>query len=115
MGKLEDMLASGRAPGILVRGGYAKDPLPVAMPIGSRQSGESKAKAMRRHRIALEAAARDQAAMNRMGRKRSDDVRLIGSSDLAEVCERVQRGETDVFDDRQKFLRDTGALFDHEK
>lgn len=114
MGKLEEMLASGRAPGILVRGAYARDPLPVEMPLAAGRA-KSRAQMQQELRRGFEAAALEEKRRRSGSRRRDGEMRLLGVTPIEEVTERLARGEDDVLHDREKFLRDTGSLFDHEK
>lgn len=112
MGKLEEMLASGRAPGLLIRGSWGAKPLVVGNPSPEAVSGEARDQRARR-RFAEAAKLAGETAKQRRNTKRADgEIRHIGRCELSEFCERNKRGE--LGDDRRTFLKDIGALFPHE-
>lgn len=115
MGNIEDMLESGRAPGLIVRGAWAQKPMVAINPSPEKVSAETRATHDARNFAEAAKLAAEVNGNRRMGRRRDGEVRHIGQSPLAEVCERFKAGQDDVHTDRKKFLKDTGALFPHEK
>ena len=112
MGNIEDMLESGRAPGLIVRGAWAQKPMVVVNPSPEKVDGATR---VRRDEKNFAEAAKVAAELAPIRRRSQDGLRHVGQSPLAAVCERFKSGQDDVHTDRRKFLKETGRLFPHEK
>lgn len=112
MGKIEEMLASGRAPGLIVRGSYARQAMAAVNPSPDAISNEARVRMDEKN---FAAGAKMAAEFSGRRSRKDGELRHIGRSSLAEVCERFKSDQDDVHVDRKKFLKDTGALFPHVK